>query len=114
MLLAFFALLANNTPAGIPIEKISNSNTSAYTGNLADDYKFLTSHDIEENGKYQLMGMTGLLSGRISWFFNLKGPNFTIDTACSSSLVALDVGCQSLHSKSADMVSSYLSWFGLR
>lgn len=103
--MSFFHLLTNGAAAGIPIEKISNSNTSVYTGNLADDYKFLTSQDIEENSKYHLMGMTGLLSGRISWFFNLKGPNFTIDTACSSSLVALDVGCQSLYSKSADMVS---------
>jgi acyl transferase domain-containing protein len=103
---ASFYLLANSTAAGIPMEKICNSNTSVYTGNLADDYKFYTSQDIEENTKYQLMGMTGLLSGRISWFFDLKGPNFTIDTACSSSLVALDVGCQSLCSKSADMVSA--------
>lgn len=88
------------------MESISNSNTSVYTGNLADDYKFVFAQDIEQNSKHGMVGMTGLLSGRISWFFNLKGPNLTVDTACSSSLVALDLGCQSLHASSSDMVSA--------
>ena len=88
------------------MEAISNSNTSVYTGNLADDYKFFTSQDIEQNSRYGMVGMTGLLSGRVSWFFNLKGPNFTVDTACSSSLVALDLGCQSLCSSTSNMVST--------
>ncbi|KAH9900372.1 ketoacyl-synt-domain-containing protein [Xylariomycetidae sp. FL2044] len=89
--------------AGESMESISNSNTSVYTGNLGDDYKFTFAQDIEQNSKYGIVGMTGLLSGRLSWFFNLKGPTFTVDTACSSSLVALDLGCRSLLDSTADM-----------
>lgn len=89
------------------MDYVSNSNTSVYTGNLADDYKFVSAQDIEQNSKYGMVGMTGLLSGRLGWFFNLKGPNMTVDTACSSSLVALDLGCQSLHTKTSDMVSPW-------
>ncbi|KAH8730005.1 hypothetical protein GQ44DRAFT_673662 [Phaeosphaeriaceae sp. PMI808] len=89
--------------AGIPIETVSGSNTSVYTGNLGDDYKFFSAQDIEQNSRYGMVGMTGLLSGRLSWFFNLKGPCLTVDTACSSSLVSLDLGCQSLSTGSANM-----------
>ncbi|CAO2654476.1 Nn.00g112090.m01.CDS01 [Neocucurbitaria sp. VM-36] len=89
--------------AGMPIETVSNSNTSVYTGNLADDFKFLCSHDVEQTSRHGMVGMTGLLSGRLSWFFNLKGPSLTVDTACSSSLVALDLGCQSLTTGSSSM-----------
>lgn len=92
--------------AGESVEAISNSKTSVYTGNLGDDYKFLFAQDIEQNSKYGMVGMTGLLAGRLSWFFNLKGPSLTVDTACSSSLVALDLGCQSLLASSSDMVST--------
>ncbi|KAK7908914.1 hypothetical protein PG985_014792, partial [Apiospora marii] len=89
--------------AGESMEAISGSKTSVYTGNLADDYKFVFGQDIEQNSKYGTVGMTGLLSGRLSWFFNLRGPALTVDTACSSSLVALDLGCQSLLASTSDM-----------
>ena len=63
------------------------------------------SKDPEEGSKYAVVGISpSMLSGRISWFYNMTGPSLTVDTACSSSLVALDLGCHSLLNGSADMV----------
>jgi acyl transferase domain-containing protein len=44
-----------------------------------------------------------MLSIRISYAFDLKGPSLTMDTACSSSLVATHYGCQSIWSGESKM-----------
>ena len=41
---------------------------------------------------------TSILSARIAYFLDLKGPALTINTACSSSLVAIDVASRALKS----------------
>ncbi|MFJ7887265.1 condensation domain-containing protein [Lysinibacillus xylanilyticus] len=48
--------------------------------------------------------LSPILSGRISYFLDLKGPNLTIDTACSSTLTAVHVACNMIKNKEADQV----------
>ena len=45
-----------------------------------------------------------LLSNRLSWYYDLKGPSITLDTGCSSSLNAFHLACQSLRNNESDMV----------
>ncbi|WP_323860008.1 type I polyketide synthase [Xenorhabdus szentirmaii] len=47
-----------------------------------------------------------LLSTRVSYKFNLRGPSFIIGSACSSSMVALHYACQSLLAGECDMALS--------
>jgi acyl transferase domain-containing protein len=39
---------------------------------------------------------TAILSNRISYIFDLRGPSVTLDTACSSGLVALNQACMAI------------------
>ena len=53
--------------------------------------------DSETIPTYLMTGsVPSMLSNRISYTFDLKGPSFTADSACSSSLTALHLVCQSL------------------
>ncbi|KAF9764141.1 Reducing polyketide synthase fub1, partial [Fusarium sp. DS 682] len=83
--------------AGLKIDEVANQHMSCYIGACQHDYWDLQAYDMDSAPKYTATG-TGpaLLSNRISWFFNLKGPSITVDTACSSSLSALHLASQSI------------------
>ncbi|KAK6533658.1 hypothetical protein TWF694_002591 [Orbilia ellipsospora] len=90
--------------AGLPLEHISGSKTSVHVGCLSQDYRMINTRDLEHTAKYAATGQDmSILSGRLSWFFNLKGPSLSVETACSSSLVALDSACQLLRDGETEM-----------
>nr|WHN38866.1 polyketide synthase 5 [Elsinoe perseae] len=83
--------------AGLKMDDMSGSNTACFVGCFTRDYSDMMACDPEDLPLYQGTGTgSAIMSNRISWFFNFKGPSISLDTACSSSLVALHMGCQSL------------------
>lgn len=83
--------------AGYTLEQLQGSSTSVFVGLMTADYYDLQLRDMETLPRYNATGTArSILSNRISYFFDLKGPSMTIDTACSSSLVALHEAVQSL------------------
>ncbi|KEQ63308.1 ketoacyl-synt-domain-containing protein, partial [Aureobasidium melanogenum CBS 110374] len=83
--------------AGATLEELSGSKTSCFVGCFTNDMRSMASRDLEYGVPYEMTGsdMT-ILSNRINYVFDLKGPSMTVDTACSSSLYALHLACQSL------------------
>ena len=83
--------------AGLPLEKIAGTDTSCFVGNFTTDYREMLLRDPDFVPLYSMSGSgQELISNRISWFYDLRGPSFTLGTACSSSLVALHQACQSI------------------
>ena len=62
---------------------------------------------IFSSSRYEANGSMGtaMVSNRVSWFFDLKGPSISIDTACSSSLMALNMAVKSIRSGETNMVN---------
>lgn len=71
-----------------------------FCASLPGDYKFLLAQDRDQAFSSQSFvgNASSSLSGRISYFYDFKGPSLTLDTACSSSLTALQIACLQLRS----------------
>ncbi|KAF7560685.1 hypothetical protein G7046_g3448 [Stylonectria norvegica] len=82
---------------GITLQELKGSLTSVHVGVMTSDYASIQLRDPETASKYAATGTANsIISNRISYVFDLKGPSETIDTACSSSLVALHHAAQGL------------------
>ncbi|ACK51645.1 Beta-ketoacyl synthase [Methylocella silvestris BL2] len=89
--------------AGIAPSTLAGTQTGVFIGGSSLDYGNLRLHDPAAADAYFATGNTlAVLSNRISYVFDLRGPSFTIDTACSSSLVALDAAVAAIRSGAID------------
>ncbi|MED1917317.1 SDR family NAD(P)-dependent oxidoreductase [Bacillus thuringiensis] len=88
--------------AGLRPSDLSGSRCGVFAGCGTGDYGRMERG--EELHAQNLMGTSvSILSARISYLLNLKGPCMAIDTACSSSLVAISEACSSLLLDNCDM-----------
>jgi hypothetical protein len=63
--------------------------------------------DADDTPQYAATGNgIAIMSNRISWFYDLRGPSMTLDTGCSASLVGVHLACQSLRTGESTLVSS--------
>ncbi|XP_044716041.1 polyketide synthase dehydratase domain-containing protein [Hirsutella rhossiliensis] len=87
--------------AGFSLEAMADTETGCFVGGFTNDYKTIIQRDTLATPHYSMPGCAlALLSNRVSWFYNLRGPSVTLDTACSSSLTALHLACESINSES--------------
>ncbi|PWY79152.1 polyketide synthase [Aspergillus heteromorphus CBS 117.55] len=90
--------------AGIPLPTITGSNTAVYAALFVRDYRDMMMRDEESLPRFYPTGNgDAMSSNRVSHFFDLRGPSFTLDTGCSGGLVAFHQAVQGLRSGESDM-----------
>ena len=100
--------------AGIPMESLIGSDTSCFVGGMTKDYENVSISDVNDVLQYSAIGNgLGMLSNRLSWFYDLRGPSMTTDTACSSSMVALHLGCQAIRAAGCQKRTTIIGGVGL-
>ena len=83
--------------AGIPPSSLAGKDVGVFVGGSSLDYGTSRVFDLASGDQYFATGNTlSILSNRVSYIFDFKGPSFTVDTACSSSLVALNQAVEAL------------------
>jgi acyl transferase domain-containing protein/NADP-dependent 3-hydroxy acid dehydrogenase YdfG/acyl carrier protein len=92
--------------AGIAIDELRGSNTAVFIGGFTLDHQGLVYQPSNRrlvNSHSAFGSSMTLLSNRLSYTFDLRGPSLTVDTACSSSLVATHLGYESIASGECDI-----------
>ncbi|HVG19703.1 MAG TPA: type I polyketide synthase, partial [Blastocatellia bacterium] len=80
---------------------LAETRTGIFIGACSSDFEDIQYYlrDRKEIDLYVATGTArAVMSGRLAYIFDLRGPSLTVDTACSSSLVAVHLACQSLWS----------------
>ena len=83
--------------SGIPVARLSGSDTAVYVGIMWNDYAKLAARDYSRIEGYHVNANSFAYSAnRISYFFDLNGPSVAIDLQCASSLAAVHMACRSI------------------
>ena len=89
--------------SGFNPTELRGTRTGVFIGASSSEALHAFSTNPEELSGYSMTGCaTSMLANRLSFFFDFKGPSYTIDTACSSSLVALDAAINAIRTGQCD------------
>ncbi|CAG8959745.1 hypothetical protein HYFRA_00001651 [Hymenoscyphus fraxineus] len=89
---------------GYSMQQLRGSSTAVFVGCMSYDYQYTAIRGIDSLPQYTATGTAAsILSNRVSYFYDWRGPSVTIDTACSSSLVALHQAVSALRNGEAEM-----------
>jgi mycoketide-CoA synthase len=90
--------------ARVAPSSVAGKNVGVFIGASAGDYEHIALEDRDEISSFTATGTNAsILSARVSYTMNLKGPCMTINTACSAALVAVHEACVNLLTGQCDM-----------
>ncbi|WP_158884798.1 type I polyketide synthase [Amycolatopsis anabasis] len=82
--------------AGQPPEELAGSRTGVFVGQVSSDYWELQCREAAIDVQAGTSGARCMLSGVLSYTFDLQGPSVALDTGCSGSVLSVRQACQSL------------------
>lgn len=86
--------------AGLDVDALAGSPTGVFIGGFTLDYQLLQNYGVQSRYELQAHSATGMmmtmLSNRLSYAFDFRGPSLSVDTACSGSLVAVHLAAQAI------------------
>lgn len=89
--------------AGVTKDEIAGTRTGVYVGNFNLDAVVKSCrHEYDRHAHATMSIDPGLVSSRISFWYDLKGPVFTINTGCTSVFFATDTACLALRAGDCD------------
>ncbi|WP_068501316.1 non-ribosomal peptide synthetase [Paenibacillus kribbensis] len=92
--------------AGYGGKQLAGQKVGVYVGfsKTSFEYERLLS-EVEPGAlpNFAIGNLSSIISSRIAYLLDLKGPALTVDTACSSSLVAVHLACKSILNGDCDM-----------
>lgn len=92
--------------SGLDIESLKGSKTGVFIGIDSVDYvnKELFSGNLNDIDTYTIFGVSShAAAGRISYFYDFKGPAVCVNTGCSSSLSAISIAIDNLKNGQCDL-----------
>ncbi|KAI4272253.1 MAG: hypothetical protein LQ337_005419 [Flavoplaca oasis] len=90
--------------ASVSLDTLAGKDVGVFAAQSFSEYAVQLFRDPETIPMFKATGCSdALMSNRISYAFDLRGPSMTVDTACSSSLTALHLACQSLRAGDSTM-----------
>lgn len=89
--------------ARIPPGQLRGRNVGVFVGATSNDYENLILRRRQEINAFTPTGMNAsVISARLAYALDLRGPAMTINTACSSSLVAIHEACLNLRASQCE------------
>ena len=89
--------------SGLTPDRLDKNRTGVYVGASSSDYSTQFLGNLGAIDSQFMLGNTlSILSNRLSYFLDIKGPSYTVDTACSSSFYALDQAVKAMKTGEID------------
>ncbi|EYT62192.1 polyketide synthase [Dietzia sp. UCD-THP] len=90
--------------AHLPASDLKGHEVGVFIGSSSSDYQVFLTSDSAAASPYAVTGASNsIISNRVSYTFDFRGPSMTLDTACSTSLVAIHEAVNSLRLHESDL-----------